>query len=81
MFDVRNNLSSDVVEDVRGHFGDSVFETIIPRNVRLSEAPSHGVPALVYDISCPGSKAYIKLVKEMLYRMQRSKTILDTKNA
>ena len=62
----QHNLSSDVVEDVRGHFGDSVFETIIPRNVRLSEAPSHGVPALVYDISCPGSKSYFSFSDEFL---------------
>ena len=73
MFDIRNNLSTDVVEDVREHFGDTVFKTMIPRNVRLSEAPSHGVPALVYDISCPGSKAYINLVKEMLKKKKRKK--------
>ena len=68
MFDKRNNLSNDVSENVRDHFGDKVFQTVIPRNVRISEAPSHGLPAIVYDMNCHGSKAYISLAKEMLKR-------------
>ena len=68
MFDRRNNLSEQVASDVREHMGDQVYETVIPRNVRLSEAPSHGKPALVYDMKCPGSEAYIRLASEMLQR-------------
>ena len=68
MFDRRNNLSNQVAADVRGYLGDKVFETIIPRNVRISEAPSHGKPALLYDFRCPGSQAYIQLASEMLRR-------------
>ncbi len=68
MFDKRNNLSELVAKDVRDHFGDRVFTTVIPRNVRVSEAPSHGKPALLYDVSCAGSQAYIKLAGEMLKR-------------
>ncbi len=66
MYDRRNNLCDLVAADVRGHFGDKVYETVIPRNVRVSEAPSHGMPVLVYDHRCPGSKAYIRLAAEML---------------
>jgi chromosome partitioning protein len=68
MYDRRNNLCEDVAADVRGHFGDKVYETVIPRNVRVSEAPSHGLPALIYDHRCPGSQAYIQLAAEMLRR-------------
>ena len=68
MFDQRNNLSNDVAANVREHFGDLVFNTVIPRNVRVSEAPSHGLPAIVYDMKCNGSRAYINLAKEMLKR-------------
>ena len=68
MFDPRNNLSSQVLEDVRQTLGDKVFTTIIPRNVRLSEAPSHGLPALVYDHRSAGSRAYIALAAEILQR-------------
>ncbi|MCG8503392.1 MAG: ParA family protein [Sphingomonadales bacterium] len=68
MFDRRNNLSNQVAADVRGYLGDKVFKTIIPRNVRISEAPSHGKPALLYDFRCPGSQAYIRLASEMLRR-------------
>ena len=71
MFDKRNNLSDQVAKEVRGHFGDKVYETVIPRNVRLSEAPSFGKPALLYDYRCPGSEAYIRLASEMLKREQR----------
>ena len=66
MYDRRNKLSSEVENDVRKHFGKGVFETKIPRNVRLSEAPSHGLPAILYDLQAPGSQAYIELVKEIL---------------
>jgi len=68
MYDKRNNLSDQVASDVRAHLGDKVYQTIIPRNVRISEAPSHGLPALVYDLRCPGSQAYIKLAGEMIQR-------------
>lgn len=68
MFDKRNNLSDQVANDVRDYFGDVVYKTIIPRNVRVSEAPSHGRPVLVYDISCAGSKAYLNLAGEVLKR-------------
>lgn len=68
MFDRRNNLSDQVAADVREHLGDKVYKTIIPRNVRISEAPSHGLPALVYDLKCPGSQAYIKLAGELIQR-------------
>ena len=68
MFDKRNRLSDQVAADVRQHMGDKVYETIIPRNVRISEAPSHGLPALVYDLRCPGSQAYIKLAGELIKR-------------
>ena len=68
MFDKRNNLSDQVASDVRAHLGDKVYQTVIPRNVRISEAPSHGLPALVYDLRCPGSQAYIKLAGELIQR-------------
>jgi chromosome partitioning protein len=68
MYDKRNNLSDQVAADVREHLGDKVYRTIIPRNVRISEAPSHGLPALVYDLRCPGSQAYIKLAGELIQR-------------
>ncbi len=68
MFDRRNNLSGQVANDVRAHFGDKVYETVIPRNVRVSEAPSHGKPVLLYDTRCAGSRAYIHLAGEVLRR-------------
>lgn len=68
MFDKRNNLSGQVAADVREHFGDKVYDTVIPRNVRVSEAPSFGKPALLYDYKCPGSQAYIKLAVEIIQR-------------
>lgn len=68
MFDKRNNLSEAVAQDVRKYFGDKVYKSVIPRNVRLSEAPSYGLPAIVYDMNCPGSKSYIALAKEVLKR-------------
>jgi len=68
MYDARNNLSAQVEEDVRGHFGALVYETLIPRNVRVSEAPSFGKPALLYDHKCSGSQAYMKLASELVQR-------------
>lgn len=68
MFDKRNNLSGQVAADVRQYFGGKVYETIIPRNVRVSEAPSHGKPVLLYDMDCPGSQAYIHLASEVIRR-------------
>ncbi|PPR10964.1 MAG: Chromosome partitioning protein ParA [Proteobacteria bacterium] len=68
MFDKRNKLSSAVEADVRQFLGNKVFDIMIPRNVRVSEAPSHGKPALVYDINCPGSVSYMKLAAEVLKR-------------
>lgn len=71
MFDARNNLSGQVVADVRQHMGDVVYDTIIPRNVRVSEAPSYGKPALLYDLKCSGSQAYLKLASEIIQRERR----------
>jgi chromosome partitioning protein len=71
MYDSRNNLSHQVVEDVREHMGDKVYETIIPRNVRVSEAPSYGKPALLYDLKCSGSQAYLKLASEIIQREKK----------
>lgn len=68
MYDARNNLSLQVAEDVRDYFGETVYRTMIPRNVRVSEAPSHGQPVLLYDFRCPGSQAYIQLAREVLHR-------------
>jgi chromosome partitioning protein len=69
MYDRRNNLSAQVSDDVRACLGKVVFDTVIPRNVRLSEAPSHGLPALIYDHRCPGSEAYIALARELIARL------------
>jgi chromosome partitioning protein len=71
MFDPRNSLAGQVVADVRAYMGDTVYETVIPRNVRLSEAPSHGKPALLYDLKCAGSQAYLKLASEVIRREGR----------
>src|SRR4051812_6155167 len=68
MFDARNNLSNQVVADVRQHMGSKVYDTVIPRNVRISEAPSYGKPVLVYDLKCVGSEAYLKLATEIIQR-------------
>jgi chromosome partitioning protein len=68
MHDARNNLSNQVVADVRKHMGSKVYDTIIPRNVRVSEAPSHGKPVLVYDLKCVGSEAYLRLATEIIQR-------------
>ena len=69
MFDRRNRLTDQVSADVRAVLGKVVFETVIPRNVRLSEAPSHGLPALIYDHRCSGSQAYIALARELIGRL------------
>ena len=74
MFDKRNNLSDLVAADVRDHFGDKVYDTVIPRNVRISEAPSHGKPVLLYDFRCPGAQAYVHLAGEVLRRERRRLT-------
>lgn len=68
MFDARNNLAQQVVSDVRTHLGDKVYHTLIPRNVRVSEAPSHGKPAILYDLKCAGSQAYLQLASEVIQR-------------
>ncbi len=71
MFDGRNNLSAQVVDDVRSYLGDKVYATVIPRNVRVSEAPSFGKPVLLYDYRCTGSQAYIRLASEIIERERR----------
>ena len=71
MFDPRNNLATQVVADVRAFMGEKVYDTIIPRNVRVSEAPSHGKPVLLYDLKCTGSQAYLKLASEVIQREGR----------
>lgn len=68
MYDARNNLSAQVVQDVREFMGDKVYQTIIPRNVRVSEAPSYGKPVLLYDLKCVGSQAYLRLASEIIQR-------------
>jgi chromosome partitioning protein len=72
MFDRRNRLSQQVSDDVRACLGPVVFDTVVPRNVRLSEAPSHGLPALIYDLKCPGSEAYVRLARELMARLPRA---------
>ena len=71
MYDQRNNLSNAVATDVREYFGDVVYQTMIPRNVKVSEAPSYGKPVLLYDTACAGSQAYIHLASEVLKRETR----------
>ncbi|MGN6550409.1 MAG: ParA family protein [Pararhizobium sp.] len=68
MYDSRNNLAHQVVEDVRAHLGSKVYRTLIPRNVRVSEAPSYGKPAILYDLKCSGSQAYLQLASEVIQR-------------
>jgi chromosome partitioning protein len=68
MFDSRNNLAQQVVNDVRTHLGEKVYHTLIPRNVRVSEAPSYGKPAILYDLKCAGSQAYLQLASEVIQR-------------
>ncbi|MDB5570832.1 MAG: Chromosome partitioning protein ParA/Cobyrinic acid ac-diamide synthase, partial [Hyphomicrobiales bacterium] len=71
MYDPRNNLANQVAADVRQFMGEKVYDTIIPRNVRVSEAPSHGKPVLLYDLKCSGSQAYLKLASEVIQRERR----------
>jgi len=68
MYDRRNSLSDQVAQDVRAHFGEKVYDRVIPRNVRVSEAPSFGKPALIYDLKCAGSQAYMSLARELVKR-------------
>ena len=68
MFDPRNNLANQVISDVRQFLGEKVYQTVIPRNVRVSEAPSHGKPVLLYDLKCAGSQAYLRLASEVIQR-------------
>jgi len=74
MHDARNNLSNQVVADVRQHMGPKVYDTVIPRNVRVSEAPSYGKPVLVYDLKCVGSEAYLRLATEIIQREKEFRT-------
>jgi chromosome partitioning protein len=73
MFDRRNRLTDQVADDVRDCLGKLVFESVIPRNVRLSEAPSHGLPALIYDHACAGSRAYMALARELIGRLSKER--------
>jgi len=68
MYDKRNKLTEQIEQDVRSFLGADVYQTVIPRNVRISEAPSHGQPAIIYDMKCPGSQAYLKLAREVIRR-------------
>lgn len=77
MYDRRNSLSAAVSADVRAHFGEKVYETVIPRNVRVSEAPSFGKPALIYDLKCAGSQAYLKLARELVGREKKRRRALE----
>lgn len=81
MFDSRNNLANEVVKEVRSHFGDKVFQTIIPRNVRLSECSSFGKPILLYDIDSKGCLAYLNLAKEVLAQNQHQIPVAQTQKA
>ena len=74
MFDTRTNLSKQVVDEVKGYFGDKVYKTVIPRNVRLSEAPSHGLPITIYDPLSKGARTYKKLAKELLSNNKNKST-------
>ena len=75
MFDPRNTLANDVSAELTNHFGDQVFETVIPRNVRISEAPSYGKPVLVYDLKCVGSEAYLRLATEIIQREKELRAV------
>ncbi len=79
MFDSRNNLSRQVVTEVKSHFKSTVFDTVIPRNVKLSESPSHGKPVLLYDISSTGSQSYLSLAQEVIRRLEGPEKIGETK--
>lgn len=77
MYDRRNRLTDQIESDVRAYFGEKVFKAVIPRNVRISEAPSHGKPALIYDMHCAGSQAYIQLARELLKREKQAQKELE----
>jgi len=81
MYDKRNKLCGSVEKDVRGFFGDKVYRTVIPRNVRVSEAPSHGKPILVYDMACQGARAYIRLAGELLRREKQQTQRMEAMGA
>ncbi len=81
MYDKRNKLCGSVEKDVRGFFGDKVYRTVIPRNVRVSEAPSHGKPILVYDMACQGARAYIRLAGELLRREKQQMQRMEAMGA
>ena len=74
MYDKRNRLSAQVETDARDYFKEKVYQTVVPRNVRLSEAPSHGVPVLIYDKTCPGSNAYFSFTEEFLEQEKEIET-------
>ena len=71
MYDKRNRLSGQVEREARNYFKEKVYSTVVPRNVRLSEAPSHGIPVLLYDVICPGSKAYLRFTEEFLEKEKK----------
>lgn len=75
MYDARNNLSDQVMQDVRQFMGEKVYETVIPRNVRVSEAPSYGKPVLLYDLKCAGSQAYLRLASEVIQRERAARAV------
>jgi chromosome partitioning protein len=75
MYDARNNLSDQVMADVRAFMGEKVYETVIPRNVRVSEAPSYGKPVLLYDLKCAGSQAYLRLASEVIQRERAARAV------
>jgi chromosome partitioning protein len=75
MYDDRTNLAQQVTQELKRHFGDRLLETIIPRNIRLAEAPSYGKPALLYDVRSRGAESYIKLAKEIMHRKMNQATV------
>lgn len=77
MYDSRNNLSRQVLQEVQAHFKGSVFETVVPRNVKLSESPSHGKPVILYDISSSGSQSYLQLAQEVMQRLEQKQEITE----
>ena len=79
MFDKRNKLSSEVDKEARNYFKDKVYKTVIQRNVRLSEAPSHGLPCVIYDKSCVGSKSYFKLAEEFKNKVESAAWVVEKK--
>jgi len=76
MYDRRNSLCAQVASDVRGHLGEKVYQTVIPRNVRIAEAPSFGKPALIYDLECAGSQAYLQLAREVVGRERVERAVM-----